>query len=234
MPDSLNESHELMVIASELDDSTERIITYLSDEYGVAINAVFFRYFRDGDHEYLSRAWLIDPGDVEAKVEEKRVKLPWNGEFYVSFGHHDDGRHWEDAQKYGFISAGGGEWYSRTLKMLEPGSRIWVNVPANGYVGVGEVVEGPVLAHEFMVKNPTGQDVPITEVSLAGNLKQPEDNESGTDEYLVRVKWLKTVPLDHAIREKGFFGNQNSAAKPRNKKWIHTIERLKSKFGIAG
>ena len=87
MPESLNEAHELVLVAGQLDDSSERIISYLADEYGVAINAVFFRFFRDGDNEYLSRAWLTDPGEVDAKVIEKREKGQWNGEFYVSFGH---------------------------------------------------------------------------------------------------------------------------------------------------
>jgi len=32
--------------------------------------------------------------------------------------------------------------------------------------------------------------------------------------------------------QKGFFGNQNSVAKPKAKKWVHTVERLKSRFGI--
>ena len=158
---------------------------------------------KDEDREYLSRAWLNAPGDVEAKVEEKRVKLPWNGEYYVSFGHHEDcrGRHWEDARKHGFVSAGGGEWYVRTLNVLEPGARIWVNIPGRGYVGVGTVAEGPVIVDDFRV-------------------------------HLVRVDWLKTVPVAEAVREKGFFGNQNSAAKPRAKRWIHTVERLKTRFGI--
>ena len=31
---------------------------------------------------------------------------------------------------------------------------------------------------------------------------------------MVRVEWVKTVPLDEAVKEKGFFGNQNSAARP--------------------
>ena len=75
MPESLNEAHELVLVAGQLDDSSERIISYLADEYGVAINALFFRFFRDGDNEYLSRAWLTDPGEVDAKVEEKRDKL---------------------------------------------------------------------------------------------------------------------------------------------------------------
>jgi len=45
-------------------------------------------------------------------------------------------------------------------------------------------------------------------------------------------RWLKKVPLAEAVREKGFFGNQNSAAKPRAKSWPHTVERLKQRFGI--
>jgi hypothetical protein len=41
MPETLNDSHELIIVAAHLDDSTERIINYLTN-YGVAINAVFF------------------------------------------------------------------------------------------------------------------------------------------------------------------------------------------------
>lgn len=234
MPDSLNESHKLVVVAGDLDDSTERIITYLADEYGVAINAVFFRFFRDEDREYLSRAWLIDPGDVEAKVEEKREKLPWNGEFYVSYGISPN-RDWEEARKYGFISAGGGSWYTKSLAMLEPGSRIWVNVPGGiGYVGVGTVVNEVVPIDDFMVDDGNGKKVPITQLPLkaASHTTKAQDPEKA--EQMVRVEWIKTVPVQKAIREKGFFGNQNSAAKPRTKKWQHTIDRLKSQFGVNG
>ena len=234
MPESLNESHELMVVAGELDDSTERIISYLADEYGVAINAVFFRYFKDEDREYLSRAWLNAPSDVDAKVEEKRDKLPWNGEYYVSFGRHEDcsGRHWEDARKHGFVSAGGGEWYVRTLNLLEPGARVWVNIPGRGYVGVGSVTEGPVIADDFRVRDDAGNEVLIKDVPLTGDVFRYRDDSPEKTENLVRVEWLKTVPVAEAVREKGFFGNQNSAAKPRAKRWIHTVERLKTRFGI--
>jgi hypothetical protein len=231
MPEELNESHELLIVAAALDDSTERIINYLTD-FGVAINAAFFRFFKDGEKEYLSRAWLIPPDAAEAKVTEKREKLPWNGEYYVSFGHSEKGRQWEDARKYGFISAGGGEWYSRTLSILEPGGRIWVNVPKTGYVGVGIVKEGPVRSADFLVQDQSGKQVPITTVPLKGNLEHPADNPANTEEYLVRVEWIKTVPLREAVSEKGFFGNQNSAAQPRAKSWRHTIDRLKVNFGI--
>lgn len=67
-PEKLNQSHNLIVVASELDPSTERIISYLADNYDVPLNAVFFRCFKEGGHEYLTRSWLIDPTVAETKV----------------------------------------------------------------------------------------------------------------------------------------------------------------------
>jgi hypothetical protein len=52
-------------------------------------------------------------------------------------------------------------------------------------------------------------------------------------EYLVRVKWLKTVSVDEPIKEKGLFGNQNSVARPVAASWDHTVERLKKRFGVS-
>lgn len=231
MPESLNESHELVVVAGELDESTERIINYLAEEYGVAINAVFFRFFRDGDNEYLSRAWLIDPAEAQDKVVEKRERLPWNGEFYVSFGG-DSNRDWEEARKYGFVSAGGGSWYSTPLHMLEPGSRIWVTLPGIGYVGVGKVAAEPVVIDEFMVDDGTGKQVPIASLPLkvAKLTTRAQDPEKA--EHMVRVEWTKTVPASEAAREKGFFAVQNSAAKPRAKSWQFTVDRLRKRFEV--
>ncbi len=105
IPDTVNESHELLIVAAELDEATERIIEYLV-EYSVPVNVVFFRVFKDGDREYLTRAWLRDPTETQAKSEEvqarQKGKEPWNGtDFYISFG----GRDWDDAQQYGFVSA---------------------------------------------------------------------------------------------------------------------------------
>jgi hypothetical protein len=228
MPESLNDSHELVVVASELDDSTERIVSYLADEYGVAINAVYFRFFIDEGKEYLSRVWLIDPGEAETKTIEKRGQEPWNGEYYVSFGENET-RHWDDAIKFGYIAAGGGSWYSRTLELLVPGARIWVNVPGRGYVGVGKVLDKVKPITEFKLKDESGREKPIYQI-----IKNVPSANKTDDllEYYVRVQWIKTVPLEEAIKEKGFFGNQNSAAKPKAKRWVHTIARLKERFGI--
>lgn len=116
--------------------------------------------------------------------------------------------------------------------MLEPGARVWVNVPGVGYVGVGQVVEPCVPVEEFMVSDDSGNQTPIVNLPLkiAKTTKASESPDKA--EYLVRVKWLKTVPLSEAIRERGFFGNQNTVARPTAPKWSHTIERLKARFAI--
>lgn len=54
-------------------------------------------------------------------------------------------RTWGDCRKYGFISGGQGKWYSQTLKLLFPGSRVYVNIPKTGYVGVGTVKERTII-----------------------------------------------------------------------------------------
>jgi hypothetical protein len=230
MPDELNETHQLVIVASQLDDSTERIVNYLSEEHNVPINALFFRIYRDGDREYLSSMWFIDPS-LPSPTISGEPKEPWKGEFYVSFGHSDDGRHWQDAMKYGYVSGGGGVWYSNTLDLLEPGNRVWVNVPGKGYVGVGEVLEPKVKVDQFQISDDgTQRNLTPEDVTGKNIFKNAGDEEKS--EYLVRVKWLKTVPLSQAIKEKGFFGNQNTVCKPMARKWNNTVERLKVRFGV--
>ncbi len=236
LPDELNNAHELVIVASELDPSTERIVDYLADQYGVQINAIFFRVYRDGDAEFLVRAWLRAPTEVATPTERELAGSSgeWNREYYVSFGHYPGHRDWAEARRYGFVSAGGGPWYTRTLNMLEPGARIWVNIPQHGYAGVAEVTESAVPIDEFTIRDDDGTStrlLDVKDVSTRGVATIADDPE--TAEYVVRVKWIHTVPLGEAVREKGFFGNQNTVAQPRSGKWAHTIERLKKRFDLS-
>ena len=76
LPEVLNESHKMLIVASEIDDSTERIIHYLSDQHGISINTVFFQYFKDEKgRELLARTFLIEPDEVESKFRS-RGKAP--------------------------------------------------------------------------------------------------------------------------------------------------------------
>ena len=98
--DTLNESHQVIIVAASLDESTERIVAYLS-ERGIPINVLCFQVFAHGtDQQLLSRAWLLDPvrTQVSAAGTQDGSKEPWNGEFYCSFGH-GESRSWADASR---------------------------------------------------------------------------------------------------------------------------------------
>ena len=72
LPETLNANHRMLVVGSEIDVSSERIIRYLSDEHGVNINAATFQYFRQPDGtELLARVFLIEPSEVERSVRTK-------------------------------------------------------------------------------------------------------------------------------------------------------------------
>jgi hypothetical protein len=234
MPEELNESHELVIVGATFDPATERIVDYLTTDFEVQINAVFFRVFKDGDREYLVRAWLRDPTQTEVleKPSAHHDAGKWNGEYYVSFGHGET-RDWNDAVKYGFVSGGGDPWFSRTLRMLDKDSRIWVNVPAKGYVGVGIVTEPAVKVDQFTVSGTNGQQIPILNGQLESSRLGRHAEDVDRAEYLVRVNWIKTVPLDQAVKEKGLFGNQNTVARPRTPRWEYTIQRLRERFGVS-
>ncbi len=226
--ESLNTAHQIILVASELDASTERILNYLNAR-DVAINAVFFQVFKHNDALLLSRAWLIDPSETQANViSATRVrgeKEPWNGEFYVSYGH----RSWEDARKYGFVSAGGGRWYSRTLESLSPGDRIWVKIPKTGYVGVGRVIETVQPVRDMMLTTDDGPKPALNILEDRAWFTQYADDPDMA-EYAVRVQWLDDVPESAAINEVGLFGNQNTVCQPTTVKWRHTVDRLKTYF----
>lgn len=228
LPEDLNQDHELVVVAAQFDAASERVVEYLASVHEVAINAIFFRVFKDGDREYLARVWLRDPTETTAEPDSP-ASGEWSGEYYVSFG---GGRNWEEARRYGFIS-GDGAFYSRTLNMLSADDRIWVNVPGNGYVGVGEVTGKAEHIDDVMISNNDGPRVSPNRIEGLQIAQKPNAHDrQELGEYVVPVRWIKTVPLAHAVKKRGFFGNQNTVARPRAERWRHTVERLRARFGI--
>lgn len=220
--DTLNESHQIVVVASSLDASTERIVRYLSDR-DIAINVLYFQVFANGDEQLLSRAWMQDPQETQVKAVGSgvRAREPWNGEFYASFGEGDE-RSWDEAARHGFISAGGGAWYTNTLDLLKPEDRCWVRIPSTGFVGVGVCTGARVALRDFTVDG-----LPAAEVLSANYHRQHIDDDEKC-EYFVPVRWLNTVRVSEAIHEVGMFGNQNTICKPRAGNWSETIKRLKT------
>lgn len=227
--EDLNKSHQLIIVATELDASSERIVEYLSKR-DIPINVLCFQIFQVGDQQLLSRSWLLDPvqTQVNAVSTSEGHNEPWNGEFYCSFGD-SVSRSWADAVEFGFISGGGGAWYSKTLQLLSPGDRVWVNIPQQGYVGVGRVLGTATPAKDFTVMQ-EGVERPVLEVAKRANYHAEFADDPERCDYFVPIQWLETVPVNRAVREIGMFGNQNTVCRPTTPKWRWTIERLKQRF----
>jgi len=229
--DTLNQSHQIIIVAASLDASTERIVKYLNDR-GIGLNVLFFQVFDTGGQQLISRAWLLDPvqTQVSAAVTPHREKEPWNGEFYASFGADGD-RSWSEAVRYGFISAGGGAWYTNTLNLLNVDDRVWVKSPRHGFIGVGRVKGKAQRAVDFVIRTHEGER-PALDVLTEGAYYREQADDPEQSEYFVPVAWDRTVPLDQAVSEIGLFGNQNTVCRPMTPKWRHTVERLKERFRV--
>ncbi|GAB3116571.1 hypothetical protein GCM10027055_26250 [Janibacter alkaliphilus] len=230
-PDEVNVDLRMTVVATELDDSSERIVEYLR-EFGVPINAVFFSFYEDEGRQYLTRSWLVHsdttPGGASTT---SRKQQPWNGiDWYVSFGD-DESRAWEDGRRLGFISAGGGNWYSRTLRNLPVGARVNVYLPQRGYVAVGVTLAEAQRFDAAKVESDGGW-VRLANQSLIGRYRHGPEGEPDSDElaeYAVPVRWHHTVSAEEALREPGLFASQHSACKLRQQ---HTLNRIAEHFGL--
>ena len=228
--DSVNQSHQIIIVAASIDGSTERIVNYLSS-WDIPINVLCFQVFEHQSGQLLGRTWLLDPADTQVNASERVVsgnKEPWNGEYYCSFGE-GVSRAWEEARKYGFFCAGGGSWYSNTLRLLQPGARIWVNAIGYGYVGIGIVRGVTTPADSFLVQTPEGERLAL-ETLKKGTYHRDYLDDPSKCEYFIAVEWLQTLSLDQAVKEAGLFGNQNTVCRPKTPKWQATIEYLKTEF----
>ncbi len=218
----LNEAHSLMIVASEFDTSSRRIVQYLAEEHGVAINTAFFNTFEREGETFLTTDWLLDQEEVTERAERK-AKAPWSGLWYYNVGQ-SESRSWEDMRRYGFLAAGGGKYYSDFLSKLSPDDRVCAYQKQYGYVGFGIVTASSVPVRDFVVN---GKPILGQPLDCPGMAHDAENLD--LSEYLVGINWRKTVPLSEAKTFPGVFANQNIVCKLRD---TATVEFVKRKFAI--
>jgi hypothetical protein len=222
IPENLNSIQSLVIVASELDDSSERIVQYLAEQHGLQINTAFFQVFCDGSTEYLVANWLMDQEEVRER-SEARTKAPWTGAWYVNVDERTQFRSWEDCRRFGFVAAGHGRKYSDQLRKLNVGDRIYAYLPERGYVGSGTVTHAVVKAKDFRVDGK-----PLLELELRQpNLARDADDDK-LAEYVVGVKWDRTFPESESKRFAGAFSNQHIVCKLRDET---TLQFLRQHFG---
>lgn len=227
--DTINQEVKMVIVASKMDTSTERIINYLRDKYNVLINILFFNVYECDGKQIIGRTWFGE--DIEERVLDSDSTRSWNGFAYAAYGCGEHSRTWKDARKYGFISAGGGSWYSGTLKRLNVGDKVFAYIPKKGYVGYGLVTDTVTQAKDVKF-NIDGCEIAFSDLENGADYLYKSD-EPENAEFVVKIQWIYTVDEDNAVREPGFFANQNSASKPSSPKWIDTVNRLKQIWNIS-
>ena len=151
-------------------------------------------------------------------------------DFYVLFGGGPD-RDWEEARKYGFISAAG-SLHLKKLSRLEVGTRVWVYLPKRGYVGVGNVSAPVIPLRDFSVQTDDGASKRLVELPTAAARLTTAKWEPRRTEHVVAISWKKTVPASEAVHDKAFFTNQNVTCSPDSPRWERTLEALRRAFGV--
>ena len=71
LPEFVNQTHRMYIVASSLDSATERIVGYLSETHGVDINVATFAYFDVGGQEMIGRSMLLDEEVVQTRSESR-------------------------------------------------------------------------------------------------------------------------------------------------------------------
>jgi hypothetical protein len=231
LPETLNDEHRLTIVASALDASSERIVQYLSEYHDVAINAVFFTVFDDGNGQVLTRSWLLDPEQVTTRAEDRSVgrkeRGEWTGFWFVNVGvTKDEDRTWDDALEFRFVSGGQGARYRDYLKKLKVGDRIFAYIIGRGYVGYGVVEREAVMARDFRLADGT----PLFAADVKGTTLRENPDDEERAEYIVAVQWKKTVPASDARKYPGIFAIQQIVCKIYDAK---TTEFLMKQFDVA-
>lgn len=223
LPENLNGNHNMIIVAGEYDASSERIVKYLANEHGVAINTTFFNIFEENGEKLLTTDWLMDQQQVVERAESKR-KAPWTGYYYVNSGHDNDVRNWEDMREFGFIAAGYGRFYSEQLERLSPGDPIYVYQKGSGYIGFGVVTEASLMAKDFHTKEGAAlADIRLRQSAILHDSDDPEKAD-----YLVGVAWRNTVSINEAKTFSGIFANQHVVCKLTHPA---TLDFLADSFG---
>ncbi len=224
LPENIGSDHRMVIVASEIDDSSERIVQYLSSVHSVDINVVFFTCFQHDGVELIGRSWLLDPEEVEERSESRR-KIPWTGFWFVNVGEGPH-RNWDDCTKHGFLSAGQGKIYSDPMKKLKDGDKVFAYMKGHGYVGFGTITEEAVMAKDFKIDGARLFDLPLIQPGMKENADIPE-----LSEWVVGVQWSKVYSREQPKWFSGGFANQNIVCKLRD---AHTLDYLQGEFAVGG
>lgn len=115
--------------------------------------------------------------------------------FTVEYGY---GRSWEDARKWGFVSASSST--TNLLSNINAGDMIFCHIAGTGFVGVGVCTAPAVPSDCFLIIDEDGIEKPILDCAWEN---QDAKNNLPDNELFLKVRWYKTVAREDGYWEKG-------------------------------
>ena len=85
---SVNQTQRILLVGTHVDESLERMIEWLSGNYGVAINALLFKYIKTKSGDELIARTMIIPEEVEKERSRKQQRK-------ITIYHRDIEAHYE-------------------------------------------------------------------------------------------------------------------------------------------
>jgi hypothetical protein len=163
--------------------------------------------------------------------KSKKTPTHVREDVYVNYGHYLGWRDWRHAVEHNYVS-GCGERHVMDLRRLEPGERIWVYAPGNGYFGVAVVETRAQAASAFRVKTPEGECSILDVIKGRTMAAHHAITDLEECEHYVSVRWLQSVPpLKKAIYAKRpIFSSRNVVCRPTVSEWHDTLGMLKQRF----
>jgi hypothetical protein len=159
----------------------------------------------------------VEPAQQPSNPQRGR----WSGYWFVNVG---DGptRCWEDCLRYGFVSAGQGQQYSKSISQLRIGDKVFAYINKFGYVGRGEVNAAAVMVNQFIVRGTSRKllELPLTEPNIAANA-----GNKWLSEWVVGITWQKTFRREEAKFLKGVPVYRNIVCRLRHAETIAFLEQ---------
>jgi len=225
----------IFLVAQDFSNEVVATVLWLNSQ-GLDVSCYTLSPYKHGEDLILLSQRLIplrEAGEWQDKFVKKGREAreggsrSWNNEYYLSLW--ADFR-WDIGHRYSFVAAGGGTRYSRGIRRLPVGARVWINWIKHGYVAVGTVESKAVPGSEFTVITESGEQF-LADIAPFG---KELAKYSGTDKefYAVRINWLHADHTDHVKYQAGLYGNQNVVCRPKDPKWEDTISALKKRWKL--
>ncbi|MFN7877418.1 MAG: LEM-3-like GIY-YIG domain-containing protein [Pirellula sp.] len=146
--------------------------------------------------------------------------------YYFACGE-NEAKNWDDFRKFGYISGGWGPRYRDSMTGFNPGDIIAAHLKRYGFVGIGRILSQAQMIRDVRIEEKRLLDLPLT-----SSVPNHDINDDEQCEYVCLVKWIKSVPREHAkwLPKSGLYTTPIVRASLENQ--TTTIDFLEKEFGV--